>query len=335
MRCIDNIKDIILDCDYKPKKGLKHRVLVIPYKDIDRRYTTLNADKTVITHLQLLPSKRGYLFELNNAFKVSGSQKFGGGFTHELSIKIDKADSGNIATMNALTKGTYVLIVETTSNTFEVLGYEAGLVVNSVQRDYAGNVIGLTFATPSDVKELRMVALWGEGDYLTMSKKFENKALVRYNLLKGTKEFELKEELYYLQQNYAGNAGVVSEQFRGNKVIKLIYNWQGFQCRTKFENRPTTISFWAKTTKENIRFHYVVGVSSVTFPDGVNLIADGQWHRYTFYSENGIVTFDDARHGFVEFECTTAGKHIEEVLVSSFKIEYGNKPTDWCPADED
>ena len=335
MRCIDNIKDITLDCDYKPKKGLKHRVLVIPYKDIDRRYTTLNTDKTVITHLQLLPSKRGYLFELNNAFKVSGSQKFGGGFTHELSIKIDKADSGNIATMNALTKGTYVLIVETASNTFEVLGYEAGLVVNSVQRDYAGNVIGLTFATPSDVKELRMVVLWGEGDYLTMSKKFENKALVRYNLLKGTKEFELKEELYYLQQNYAGNAGVVSEQFRGNKVIKLIYNWQGFQCRTKFENRPTTISFWAKTTKENIRFHYIVGVSSVTFPDGVNLIADGQWHRYTFYGENGIVTFDDASHGFVEFECTTAEKHIEEVLVSSFKIEYGNKPTDWCPADED
>ena len=334
MRCIDNIKDITLDCDYKPKKGLKHRVLVIPYKDIDRRYTTLNADKTVITHLQLLPSKRGYLFELNNAFKLSGSQKFGGGFTHELSIKIDKADSGNIATMNALTKGAYVLIVETASNTFEVLGYEAGLVVNSVQRDYAGNVIGLTFATPSDVKELQMVALWGEGDYLTMSKKFENKALVRYNLLKGTKDFELKEEPYYLQPNYAGNAGIVSETFRGNKVIKLIYNWQGFQCRTTFESRPTIISFWAKTTKENIRFHYIVGVSSVTFPDGVNLISDGEWHRYTIYGSNGIVTNNIGRNGFVEFECTT-GKHIDEVLVSSFKIEYGDTPTDWCPADDE
>ena len=188
MKCIDNIKDIILDCDYKPKKGLKNRVLVIPYKDIDRRYTTLNADKTEITHLHLLPSKRGNLFELTNAFKVSGSQKFGGGFTHELSIKIDKADSGYIATMNALTKGTYVLIVETTSNTFEVLGYEAGLAVNSVQRDYTGNVIGLTFSTPNDVKELRMVALWGEGDYLTMSKKFERKAFVGKNLVLNSKE---------------------------------------------------------------------------------------------------------------------------------------------------
>ena len=155
------------------------------------------------------------------------------------------------------------------------------------------------------------------------------------NLIKGTANFIVKEEPYYLQPNYAGNAGIVSETFRGNKIIKLIYNWQGFQCKTTFESRPTIISFWAKTTKENIRFHYIVGVSAVTFPDGVNLIADGQWHRYTFYGENGIVTFDDARHGFVEFECTTAGKHIEEVLVSSFKIEYGNKATDWTPAPED
>ena len=154
------------------------------------------------------------------------------------------------------------------------------------------------------------------------------------NLIKGTANFIVKEEPYYLQPNYAGNAGIVSETFRGNKVIKLIYNWQGFQCRTTFESRPTTISFWAKTTKENIRFHYIVGVSAVTFPDGVNLIADGQWHRYTFYGEKGIVTFDDASHGFVEFECTT-GKHIDEVLVSSFKIEYGNKATDWSPAPED
>ena len=155
------------------------------------------------------------------------------------------------------------------------------------------------------------------------------------NLLRGTSNFTLSGQPYYLQSNYAGNGGYVDETFRGNKVIKLIYNWQGFQCRTTFESRPTTISFWAKTTKENIRFHYVVGVSAVTFPDGVNLIADGQWHRYTFYGENGIVTFDDASHGFVEFQCTTSDKHIEEVLVSSFKIEYGNKPTDWSPAPED
>ena len=154
------------------------------------------------------------------------------------------------------------------------------------------------------------------------------------NLLRETTNFTLKDLPFYLQANYAGNAGIVSETFRGNKVIKLIYNWQGFQCRTTFEKRPMIISFWAKTTKPNINIYYIVSGSRVTYPDGNTLISDGEWHRYTFYGENGIVTFDDANHGFVEFECTT-GKHIEEVLVSSFKIEYGNKPTDWTPAPED
>ena len=155
------------------------------------------------------------------------------------------------------------------------------------------------------------------------------------NLIRETANFTLKDFPFFLQANYAGNAGIVSETFRGNKVIKLIYNWQGFQCRTTFESRPTTISFWAKTTKENIRFHYIVGISAVTFPDGVNLISDGEWHRYTIYGSNGIVTNNRGGNGFVEFNCTSAGKHIEEVYVSSFKIEYGNKPTDWSPAPED
>ena len=155
------------------------------------------------------------------------------------------------------------------------------------------------------------------------------------NLIRETANFTLKDLPFYLQANYAGNAGIVSETFRGNKVIKLIYNWQGFQCRTTFESRPTTISFWAKTNKQNIKFHYIVGVSKTVYLDGNDLISDGEWHRYTIYGSNGIVTNNRDGNGFVEFNCTSAGKHIEEVYVSSFKIEYGNKPTDWSPAPED
>lgn len=317
MRCIDNIKDIILDCDYKPKKGLKHRALVIPYKDIDRRYTTLNADKTEITHLQLLPSKRGYLFELNNAFKVSGSQKFGGGFTHELSIKIDKADSGNIATMNALTKGTYVLIVETTGNTFEVLGYEAGLVVNSVQRDYAGNVIGLTFATPSDVKELRMVALWGEGNYLTMSKKFERKAFVGRN--------------YILKSNDFINSGYkmlnISPLF-SNEIVK---------------NDSITLSV-------DIMFNNLIGGNrlgiefNIIYTDDTNVYYN-IWKRVnsgdigTSFSERMVNIFQNNNREKKIKYISQLGLHIqceaESVKVSNPKLEIGNIATDWCPADED
>lgn len=327
MKCIENIKDIALDCKYRPTKGLKHRVLVIPYKDIDRRYTAMNEDKSVITHFQLYPTKRGYLFELSNAFKVNGSQKLSGGFVHELSIKIDKANSDNIATMNALTKGAYVLVVETMSNTFEILGYDAGVVVSSIQRDYAGNVIGLTFATPSDVKELRMVALWGEVDYLSMSKKFENKALVRYNLLKGTKDFELKNEPYYLRDNYAGGTVIINETFRGNKVRKLVSNWQGFTTTSTLLPIPTIISFWAKTRKVGVKF-YCTTQTNVTYINGQDIIPDGEWHKYIIYRINGIKTYNNGNQGFVEFY-KNSPFGIEELYVSSFKIEYDKIGTDY------
>lgn len=299
MRCVDNIKDITLDCDYKPKKGLKHRVLVIPYKDIDRRYTTLNADKTEITHLQLLPSKRGYLFELNNAFKVSGSQKFGGGFTHELSIKIDKADSGNIATMNALTKGTYVLIVETTGNTFEVLGYEAGLVVNSVQRDYAGNVIGLTFATPSDVKELRMVALWGEDDYIAMSNKFERKAFVGRNLVLNSKDKRI-------MNGYMGIFYSLSELTKSNEqyVFSCVGDVKGI----------THIYFSDKlggVPRQYINTDLQSGkVTNLIVPNK-------EWNGITVYHEVA---------GIIPAPISS---------IELLKLEQGNVETDWCPAPED
>ena len=154
------------------------------------------------------------------------------------------------------------------------------------------------------------------------------------NLLRGTADFEQLELPYYLQPNYVGMGVVVSETFRGNKVVKLIYNWQGFQCRTTFEELPMVISFWAKTTRPNIVLRCITD-KGVEYVNGASLIPDGEWHRYVIRKNGRIVTANPVRQGFVEFCCTTEGKHIEEVFVSSFKIEYGSVFTDWTPAPED
>lgn len=306
MRCIENIKDITLDCRYRPTKGLKHRVLVIPYKDIDRRYTTMNDDKSVITHFQLYPTKRGYLFELSNAFKLNGSQKLSGGFVHELLIKIDKVDSDNISTMNALTKGTYVFIVETTGNTFEILGYDAGVVVNSVQRDYSGNVIGLTFATPSDVKELRMVALWGEGDYIAMSKKFERKAFVNINLITDSKN-----------ERYKEYKGTVEE-----------YIYYGIVGGTLEKNTTYTLSLEYKS--ENVRsidlFFINEGITQTPNKNIPN--TNGEWKRETFtfttqpnLSPKGYIRIDN--------NGSDTGNVTSKLWTRNVKLEKGNIATDW------
>jgi len=51
------------------------------------------------------------------------------------------------------------------------------------------------------------------------------------NLIKGTANFTLKNEPYYLQGNYAGGLSLSSETFRGNKSYLLAWSWQGFQCK--------------------------------------------------------------------------------------------------------
>jgi hypothetical protein len=153
------------------------------------------------------------------------------------------------------------------------------------------------------------------------------------NLLRETANFVLKNEKYYLQANYLGNAVIVSETFRGNKVYKLIYNWQGFQCKTTFEDRPMIISFWAKTNIPNIVMSCITD-GKVIYPDGKDIIPDNEWHRYTIKKNSAIVTNVGGGNGFVEFN-RKAGGHIQGLLVSSFKIEYGNTATDWSPAPED
>lgn len=154
------------------------------------------------------------------------------------------------------------------------------------------------------------------------------------NLVRETSNFILQRSPYYLQSNYAGGAVYSTETFMGNKVIKLMYNWQGFQCRTTFEDRPMIISFWAKTTKQNIKFTGITD-GDIEFVNGNSLIPDGEWHRYSIRKNKRIVTSNKANQGVIEFYYGTQEKHIEEVYVSSFKIEYGNKPTDWSPAPED
>ena len=153
------------------------------------------------------------------------------------------------------------------------------------------------------------------------------------NFFKETANFTLKDSPFYLQANYAGNAVIVSETFRGNKVYKLINNWQGFQSRTDFENRPMIISFWSKTSKTGVKFACITDNMNVVLSNNGQLYSDGQWHRYTIIKNGNIITYSDRRNGFIEFYKDSG--HIEEVYVSSLKVEYGNIPTDWSPAPED
>ena len=150
------------------------------------------------------------------------------------------------------------------------------------------------------------------------------------NLLYGTSEFILKNEPYYLQSNYAGNAGYSNETFRGNKVLKLNVNWQGIKCSSVFINTYITVSFWAKTTTPNTKFISSTN-SKVEFINGDTLNPDGQWHRYCM-RQYDFRTYK-SNYGFLEFYKNDGP--FGEVYLSSVKLEYGYLPSDWSPAPED
>lgn len=177
------------------------------------------------------------------------------------------------------------------------------------------------------------VLLGGGGEKSLSELENKNIQVGGRNLIKETANFSLKDFPFYLLSNYAGDGGYINETFMGNRIIKLIYNWQGFQCRTTFEDRPMIISFWAKTSKTGVKFGCLTDPSGVVLSNNGQILSDGQWHRYTIAKNSNIITHSSSRNGFVEFYKDNV--HIEEVYVSSFKVEYGNIPTDWSPAPED
>ena len=131
---------------------------------------------------------------------------------------------------------------------------------------------------------------------------------------------------------------IVDEKFNGNVVRKITGEWQGIKTEAPdIIGEPVTISFWAKTNvwtkftnsaNNNKNTNNIKDFTEYS-NDGV-LISDNQWHRYTIYNPKGMCLGNGVSVGFLEFY-----QYNGEVLVSSIKIEKGNKATDWSPAPED
>ena len=161
------------------------------------------------------------------------------------------------------------------------------------------------------------------------------------NLLRETKEFGLNNSFaaFYIVRNYSATGwDIVPETFNGNVVRKVTGDWQGIKTNAPdILGEPVIISFWAKTNAWAKFGNYATVIKN---PNGIKdftelsnrgvLISDNQWHRYTIYNPKGMCLGEGVSNGFIEFYQVNG-----DVLVSSIKIERGNKPTDWTPAPED
>ena len=161
------------------------------------------------------------------------------------------------------------------------------------------------------------------------------------NLLRETKDFSINAswQPYFMVRNWNGEGWeLVDEKLNGNAVRKVTGEWQGIKTNAPdIIGEPVTISFWAKT---NVWAKFNQQATIAKNPDNIKdfteysnngvLISDNQWHRYTIYNPKGMCLGNGVSVGFLEFY-----QNNGEILVSSIKIEKGNKPTDWSPAPED
>ena len=161
------------------------------------------------------------------------------------------------------------------------------------------------------------------------------------NLIYRTKDFEINTswQPYFMVKNWNEDGWhIAPETFNGNTVRIVTSNWQGVRTNAPdILGEPVTISFWAKTNGTGKFGNYANknknpnGIEQFTeYSNNGILIPDNQWHRYTIFNQKGMCLGEGIVNGFLEFYDVSAN-----ILVSSIKIEKGNKPTDWSPAPED
>jgi hypothetical protein len=156
-------------CGGDVRLGLRRRMLFIRFEDVDRRRSVITGGYAVDLHL--LPYCRGEVVDVPYGFAVNGKQLYSGGkgYLHELSFRVDNRPVvGDFATnaqgaagvVEALRSGSWVVVVETAAGAWEVLGFEAGLVLRSAERDFDRNGVRVVLGTDANNLERYFALQW-------------------------------------------------------------------------------------------------------------------------------------------------------------------------------
>jgi len=120
--------------------------------------------------LRLQYGKRGYVIEIQDYFKVSGVMKYNGtGYVQEVTIRLDKRHGAGteimgVGAVGAMSTGTWIMVIETNAGDFEVLGFDAGLVVKAAMMDYNSSGVLVTLGTSEGLTERCLTMEWLSAD---------------------------------------------------------------------------------------------------------------------------------------------------------------------------
>ena len=155
----------------------------------------------------------------------------------------------------------------------------------------------------------------------TMKTDFNNLEIGGRNLFYGTKAFVITNAKSF----GSSNSWITSETYTGLTVRRYGYSWNFYRPVISLESGNYVFSGYAKGTNSNTVFMQVYAGDTVLCYKAANITTD--WKRYFVsfqLTEKTDVTF--------YFELRDTGGNIYEC---GWKLEKGDKPTDWTPAPED
>jgi hypothetical protein len=180
-----------VDCNFLPVAGLTANAVLINFEDIDRGATTKSTtpgSQLVMTNLQLKPGTTGYLFtgikqSNGKSYEFVPVDNLPGRFSHSFTGRIFNPSAANKEQLRNLALGAkYVMIVEQlwkgedNEEAFEVLGFDAGLILSEATNNSAedSNTISIVLSSEEGIEEPNPPYNLLETDYPTTKTAFDN-----------------------------------------------------------------------------------------------------------------------------------------------------------------
>lgn len=174
--------DFVVSCDDKAKGGLENDVVLINHSDLDLSAITYDAgNKNIVTNLQLLSGKTGYLLQgvkqvNSTAFELVKQEFSFDTFKHTFNGVILTPSAANKEQAEKLASGgRYVAVVNrkykgaSNADAFEIYGLECGLDLESMTYNSKENsgVISFVLASAEGEEETSIPKTLLETDYAT------------------------------------------------------------------------------------------------------------------------------------------------------------------------
>lgn len=191
LNCEDKLSsDIAKNCDVKPIGGIEVNVVLIPFSDIDKATSTLDgSNDLIITNLATKSGTQGYFIEgikqsQGASFELVKKEDSFDAFKHSFAGVVLTPSSANKKALSEVSGGArYVAVVEkkwkgvTQADAFEVLGWDAGLVISEMtwNTKESDGIIKFVVSSEDGYEEPDMTRNVLETDYATTKTAFDAK----------------------------------------------------------------------------------------------------------------------------------------------------------------